>query len=49
MKLVIRTRRVEHIPFEVAYFSFLNGFIWTTYAINPLDVFVLVRTISLIP
>ncbi|XP_016465419.1 bidirectional sugar transporter SWEET7-like isoform X3 [Nicotiana tabacum] len=41
MKLVITTKSVEFMPFFLSLFSFLNGVSWTTYALIPLDAFVL--------
>ncbi|XP_073020982.1 bidirectional sugar transporter SWEET7-like [Primulina eburnea] len=40
MKLVIRTRSVEYMPFFLSLFSFLNGSCWTAYALVRFDPFI---------
>ncbi|WMV57368.1 hypothetical protein MTR67_050753 [Solanum verrucosum] len=42
MKLVIRSKSVEFMPFFLSLFSFLNGVSWTAYALIRLDAFILV-------
>ncbi|KAJ3676130.1 hypothetical protein LUZ60_003542 [Juncus effusus] len=39
MKTVINTRCVEYMPFFLSFFLFLNGGIWTAYAILQKDIF----------
>ncbi|GFP89497.1 bidirectional sugar transporter sweet7, partial [Phtheirospermum japonicum] len=41
MKLVITTTSVEYMPFFLSLFSFLNAICWTSYALIPLDPFLL--------
>ncbi|XP_051144504.1 bidirectional sugar transporter SWEET4-like [Andrographis paniculata] len=41
MKLVIKTRSVEFMPFFLSLFSFLNGISWTAYALIRFDPFIL--------
>ncbi|KAL3834916.1 hypothetical protein ACJIZ3_009652 [Penstemon smallii] len=41
MKLVIKTRSVEYMPFLLSLFAFLNGVLWTTYALTRFDPFML--------
>ncbi|KAK4489221.1 hypothetical protein RD792_005016 [Penstemon davidsonii] len=41
MKLVIKTRSVEYMPFLLSLFAFLNGVLWTTYALIRFDPFML--------
>ncbi|XP_075485196.1 bidirectional sugar transporter SWEET7-like [Primulina tabacum] len=40
MKLVIRTRSVEYMPFFLSLFSFLGGICWTAYALIRFDPFI---------
>ncbi|KAL0409243.1 UNVERIFIED_CONTAM: Bidirectional sugar transporter SWEET4 [Sesamum radiatum] len=40
MKLVMRTRSVEYMPFFLSLFSFLNGVSWTAYALIRFDPFI---------
>ncbi|CAA0833688.1 Bidirectional sugar transporter SWEET7 [Striga hermonthica] len=40
MKLVIKTRSVEYMPFFISLFSFLNGISWTAYALIRFDIFI---------
>ncbi|KAI3453352.1 hypothetical protein Pfo_010015 [Paulownia fortunei] len=40
MKLVIKTRSVEYMPFCLSLFSFLNGISWTAYALIRFDPFI---------
>ncbi|XP_059287577.1 bidirectional sugar transporter SWEET4-like [Lycium ferocissimum] len=42
MKLVMRSKSVEFMPFFLSLFSFLNAVSWTTYALIRLDAFILV-------
>ncbi|XP_055826127.1 bidirectional sugar transporter SWEET7-like [Solanum dulcamara] len=42
MKLVVRSKSVEFMPFFLSLFSFLNGVSWTTYALIRFDAFILV-------
>ncbi|XP_070021678.1 bidirectional sugar transporter SWEET4-like isoform X2 [Nicotiana sylvestris] len=41
MKLVIKTKSVEYMPFFLSFFSFLCSASWTTYALIRLDVYIL--------
>ncbi|KAK4728925.1 hypothetical protein R3W88_021913 [Solanum pinnatisectum] len=41
MKLVIKTKSVEYMPFFLSFFSFLNGVSWTSYALIRFDAFIL--------
>ncbi|KAL3331532.1 hypothetical protein AABB24_035056 [Solanum stoloniferum] len=41
MKLVIKTKSVEYMPFFLSFFSFLNGVSWTTYALIRFDAYIL--------
>ncbi|XP_072976182.1 bidirectional sugar transporter SWEET16-like isoform X1 [Typha angustifolia] len=40
MQTVIATRSVEYMPFLLSFFLFLNGGIWTIYAILDKDIFI---------
>ncbi|XP_050273923.1 bidirectional sugar transporter SWEET16-like isoform X2 [Quercus robur] len=40
MKTVVTTKSVEYMPFLLSFFSFLNGGIWTFYAVLVKDFFV---------
>ncbi|KAK7316511.1 hypothetical protein RJT34_00028 [Clitoria ternatea] len=40
MKLVIKTKSVEYMPFFLSLASFGNGVCWTTYALIPFDPFI---------
>jgi solute carrier family 50 protein (sugar transporter) len=41
MKMVIRTRSVEYMPFLLSLFNFINGLVWTGYAfIGGVDIFI---------
>ncbi|KAK8491698.1 hypothetical protein V6N13_097467 [Hibiscus sabdariffa] len=42
MKLVIRTKSVEYMPFSLSLASLVNGVSWTTYAFLPFDPFLAV-------
>ncbi|XP_039158894.1 bidirectional sugar transporter SWEET6b-like [Eucalyptus grandis] len=42
MKKVITTKSVEYMPFYLSLANFLNGCMWTAYALIKLDIFVLV-------
>ncbi|XP_039159061.1 bidirectional sugar transporter SWEET4-like [Eucalyptus grandis] len=42
MKKVITTKSVEYMPFYLSLANFLNGCVWTAYALIKLDIFVLV-------
>ncbi|KAK8650174.1 hypothetical protein V6N13_139822 [Hibiscus sabdariffa] len=42
MKLVIRTKSVEYMPFSLSLASFVNGVSWTAYAFLPFDPFLAV-------
>ncbi|KAL8520496.1 hypothetical protein ACS0TY_011132 [Phlomoides rotata] len=46
MKLVIKTRSVEYMPFFLSLFSFLNGLSWTAYAFMRFDPFIVVPNLS---
>ncbi|KAL4273631.1 hypothetical protein GQ457_13G024480 [Hibiscus cannabinus] len=39
MKTVVRTKRVEYMPFSLSFFLFLNGGIWAFYAFLVHDFF----------
>ncbi|KAM3704756.1 hypothetical protein ACB098_03G029300 [Castanea mollissima] len=39
MKTVVTTKSVEYMPFLLSFFSFLNGGIWTFYAVLVKDFF----------
>lgn len=40
MRVVIRTKSVEYMPFNLILASFLNGLVWTAYALIRFDIFV---------
>ncbi|CAA6665496.1 unnamed protein product [Spirodela intermedia] len=40
MRLVIRTRSVEYMPFSISMASFLNSICWTLYAVIRFDIFI---------
>ncbi|MQL77328.1 hypothetical protein Taro_009738 [Colocasia esculenta] len=40
MKLVIQTKSVEYMPFLLSFFIFINGVVWTTYAVLVGDLFI---------
>ncbi|GLT49663.1 hypothetical protein SLA2020_232070 [Shorea laevis] len=40
MKMVIRTKSVEYMPFYLSLASFANGVTWTIYAVLPFDPFI---------
>ncbi|XP_009108217.1 bidirectional sugar transporter SWEET7 [Brassica rapa] len=40
MKMVIRTKSVEFMPFWLSLAAFLNAGVWTVYALMPLDPFI---------
>ncbi|KAJ8626168.1 hypothetical protein MRB53_019475 [Persea americana] len=40
MKLVIKTKSVEFMPFTLSVASFLNGISWTSYALIRFDLFI---------
>lgn len=40
MKMVIRTKSVEYMPFFLSLFSFLNGVCWTAYALIRFDPYI---------
>ncbi|KAL4342235.1 hypothetical protein GQ457_08G027570 [Hibiscus cannabinus] len=42
MKVVIRTKSVEYMPFSLSLASLVNGVSWTTYAFLPFDPFLAV-------
>ncbi|XP_031496171.1 bidirectional sugar transporter SWEET5-like [Nymphaea colorata] len=42
MRLVIRTKSVEFMPFNLSLAAFLNGLCWTVYALLPLDINLLI-------
>ncbi|KAK3410165.1 hypothetical protein EUGRSUZ_J02190 [Eucalyptus grandis] len=42
MKKVITTKSVEYMPFYLSLANFLNGCVWTAYALIKFDIFVLV-------
>ncbi|XP_056176584.1 bidirectional sugar transporter SWEET4-like [Syzygium oleosum] len=42
MKKVITTKSVEYMPFYLSLANFLNGCVWTAYALIKLDVFILI-------
>ncbi|ONK63340.1 uncharacterized protein A4U43_C07F14040 [Asparagus officinalis] len=39
MKIVVTTKSVEYMPFLLSFFLFLNGGVWTFYAILANDIF----------
>ncbi|KAL4636883.1 hypothetical protein ACB092_03G040300 [Castanea dentata] len=43
MKTVVTTKSVEYMPFLLSFFSFLNGGIWTFYAVLVKDFFLGLR------
>ena len=45
-KQVITTKSVEYMPFYLSLTNFLNGSIWTAYALIQFDIYVLVISIS---
>ncbi|XP_055819577.1 bidirectional sugar transporter SWEET4-like [Solanum dulcamara] len=45
MKLVIKTKSVEYMPFFLSFFSFLCSISWTTYALIRLDVYILTANV----
>ncbi|GLT79372.1 hypothetical protein SLA2020_508630 [Shorea laevis] len=42
MKTVITTKSVEFMPFLLSFFLFLNGLVWTCYALLVMDFFLVV-------
>ncbi|CAN0908873.1 Bidirectional sugar transporter SWEET7 [Linum grandiflorum] len=42
MKLVIKTRSVEYMPFTLSLASFANGACWTAYALIQIDWFIMI-------
>ncbi|PKU81011.1 Bidirectional sugar transporter SWEET6b [Dendrobium catenatum] len=42
MKLVIKTKSVEYMPFWLSFTGFLNGVCWTSYALIKIDIFLLI-------
>ncbi|KAL5552432.1 hypothetical protein UlMin_002608 [Ulmus minor] len=42
MKLVIKTKSVEYMPFTLSLASLINGFVWTCYALIRFDPIVIV-------
>ncbi|XP_021898944.1 bidirectional sugar transporter SWEET16-like isoform X2 [Carica papaya] len=44
MKTVVTTKSVEYMPFFLSFFLFVNGGVWTTYAVLTLDWFIGVNT-----
>lgn len=40
MRIVIRTKSVEFMPFSLSFFLFLNGGVWTVYAVLVKDYFI---------
>ncbi|MCL7043795.1 hypothetical protein MKW94_017988 [Papaver nudicaule] len=40
MKNVVATKSVEYMPFSLTFFLFLNGGIWTVYAVLIKDLFI---------
>lgn len=45
-KQVITTKSVEYMPFYLSLTNFLNGSIWTAYALIKFDIYMLVISIS---
>ena len=37
-KMVIQTKSVQYMPFTLSLASFLNGVVWTSYAVLPFDI-----------
>lgn len=49
-KRVVSTKSVEYMPFLLSFFLFLNGAIWSVYALLARDYFVAVSiTVSVFP
>nr|WNV59955.1 SWEET4 protein [Betula platyphylla] len=42
MRKVIQTRSVKYMPFYLSLASFLNGAVWTAYALLKFDIYILV-------
>ncbi|GMI76601.1 VEGETATIVE CELL EXPRESSED1 [Hibiscus trionum] len=42
MQMVIKTKSVKYMPFSLSLFNFLNGMVWTSYALLKFDINVLV-------
>ncbi|KAI5683469.1 hypothetical protein M9H77_04697 [Catharanthus roseus] len=42
MKQVIKTRSVKYMPFPLSLANFVNGLIWTAYALLKFDLFILI-------
>ncbi|KAK3147289.1 hypothetical protein QOZ80_3BG0280530 [Eleusine coracana subsp. coracana] len=40
MRMVVKTRSVEFMPFSLSFFLFLNGGVWSAYAVLVKDLFI---------
>ncbi|XP_010259506.1 PREDICTED: bidirectional sugar transporter SWEET16-like isoform X1 [Nelumbo nucifera] len=40
MRMVIRTKSVDYMPFSLSFFLFLNGGVWSVYAVLVKDLFI---------
>jgi solute carrier family 50 protein (sugar transporter) len=49
MKLVIKTKSVEFMPFYLSFFSFFNSFFWMTYGALGRDIFIAIPNIIGVP
>ncbi|XP_065631682.1 bidirectional sugar transporter SWEET17 [Quercus suber] len=48
MRMVIKTKSVEYMPFFLSFFLFLNGGIWSVYAVLVRDFYIGVKTAKLV-
>ncbi|OMO98647.1 SWEET sugar transporter [Corchorus capsularis] len=46
MRMVIKTKSVEYMPFLLSFFMFMNAAIWTIYAVLVEDVFIMVPSVT---
>jgi solute carrier family 50 protein (sugar transporter) len=49
MKLVIKTKSVEYMPFYLSFFAFFNSFLWMTYGALGRDIFLATPNIIGVP
>lgn len=47
-KKVITTKSVKYMPFYLSLTNFLNGSVWTAYALIKFDIYILVISISIV-